>query len=288
MVAGCGAAWGGQRMELGQEEFIRVRTALLDAAEAELARPRGQIRFTGIETCDALLNDLEHTPQAFVFACLVDRQVPAERAWALPSLVLERSGSLAIEDLMGLDELEWVQVLRDPTPAHRFPEKMATVLHQATARIAKSYAGDAARIWSDGPSSARLVRRFLEFHGAGPKIATMAANILARDFRIDLKDRRFIDISADVQVVRVMSRLGLVRPGAGVSEVVYAARDLHPDYPGIFDLTMWRLGRDVCRPRDPRCRECPLQSVCGYPIGRSFSKMPPSSSRSSPSTRAAI
>ncbi len=255
-------------MELGQENFDRVRTALLDVAEAELARPRGQIRFTGIETYDALLNDLEHTPQAFVFACLVDRQVPAERAWALPSLVLERTGSLAVDDLLRLDETAWVRVLRDPTPAHRFPEKMATVLERATARIATSYAGDAAQIWSDSPSSARLVQRFLEFHGAGPKIATMAANILARDFRVDLQDLRYIDISADVQVVRVMTRLGLVRPGAGVSEVVYAARDLHPDYPGIFDLTMWQLGRDVCRPKGPLCSDCPLQPVCGFPDRR--------------------
>ena len=80
----------------------------------------------------------------------------------------------------------------------------------------------------------------------------MAANVPARDFRVDLEDRRCIDISAEIQVVRLMTRLGLVQSGAGVSEVVDVARDLHPDDPGIFDLSLWQLGRGVCRPRNPR------------------------------------
>ncbi len=249
-------------MDLPGQQLEEVRGALLGAGEAELARPRGQIPFTGIEAADALLNDLDRTPQAFVFACLVDRQVPAERAWAVPFRVLERTGGLAIAELLSLDEEDWVRVLREPTPAHRFPKKMGAVLHRATATIAENYGGDAVRIWSDCPPSARLVRRFLEFYGAGPKIATMAANILARDFRIELRDRRYIDISADVHVVRVMSRLGLVRAGAGVEEVVYAARELNPEYPGIFDLSVWELGRTVCRPRSPRCGECFLRPLC--------------------------
>lgn len=133
---------------------------------------------------------------------------------------------------------------------------MAVVLFRAVRRIEDRYGGDASRIWSDRPTSATLVRRFLEFHGGGPKIATMAANILVREFHITLADHRYIDISADVQVCRVMSRLGFVEPEASPEVVVYAARDLNPDFPGIFDLALWDIGRTVCHPRGPECARC--------------------------------
>ena len=42
-----------------------------------------------------------------------------------------------------------------------------------------------------------MVYRFLEFNGVGPKIASMAANILAREFKIPFADYFSIDISAE-------------------------------------------------------------------------------------------
>jgi hypothetical protein len=103
-------------------------------------------------------------------------------------------------ELVKLDEEAWKAVMHQPPPPHRLTDVMAVVLHRATQRLATHYQSDASRIWSDTPSSATLIRRFLEFYGAGPKIATMAANILARDFCVPIRDFRYIDISADVQV----------------------------------------------------------------------------------------
>ena len=138
----------------------------------------------------------------------------AEQASLVPHLVRQRLGSFEMADLAALNEADWLRALRDPKPAHRMPETMAVVLLRAVQRIGDRYGGDTVRIWSDAPSSATLVRRFLEFHRAGPKIATMAANILAREFHVRLGDYRYVDISADVQVRRVMARLGFVEEGA--------------------------------------------------------------------------
>ena len=44
--------------------------------------------------------------------------------------------------------------------------------------------------------------------------------------------------------------------GPGLEEVVRAARTLNPDFPGVFDLSLWRIGRTVCRPANPRCGNC--------------------------------
>jgi len=90
----------------------------------------------------------------------------------------------------------------------------------------------------------------------------MAANILACDFGVALADRHFIDISVDVQVKRVFSRLGFTGQGASNFEIVYAAREMNPDYPGVFDLPAWRIGRDWCRPGTPRCAQCVMREVC--------------------------
>ena len=210
------------------------------------------------------MNDLTAHPHAFVFGCLVDRQVRAERAWTLPAVLRARLGGFEFEQLTALTQDDWLEVMSTPTPAHRLPDTMATVLYRATQRIADHYEGNAARIWARTPSSATLVRRFLEFHGAGPKIATMATNILVRDFKVPLSDYRYVDLSADVQVRRVMARLGYVEEGCSTDVVIYAARELNPDFPGIFDLALWSIGRTVCRPTDPACGACELARWCSY------------------------
>jgi endonuclease III len=88
---------------------------------------------------------------------------------------------------------------------------MSSLFHAGIQRIANNYATNAARIWEDTPSSAEVVYRFLEFDGIGPKIATMATNILARDFKIELADHFSIDISADRQCVASFPALDYVR-----------------------------------------------------------------------------
>jgi endonuclease III len=139
---------------------------------------------------------------------------------------------------------------------------MSRNFYDAVQRIATEYEGDAARIWSDRPSSADLVYRFLQFRGAGPKIATMAANILARDFKVPLADYFSIDVSADVHVRRVFRRLGLVDKDAAIEEVIYRARGLHPQFPGLMDVPTWEIGREWCRPSSPLCGECYMNDLC--------------------------
>jgi len=245
-------------------DLEELRDLLVNEGQAALARPLEPVVFTTDTVGNVLLNDLVHHPHAFLFGCLVDRQVPAERAWTVPAVLRERLGTFEMGELVKLDGEAWKAVMRQPPPPHRLSDVMATVLHRATQRLASHYQSNASLIWSDTPSSATLVRRFLEFHGAGPKIATMAANILVRHFHVPLQDFRYIDISADVQVQRVMARLGFVEDGSSPEVVIYAARDLNSEYPGIFDVALWEIGRTVCRPTAPLCSECRLARYCSH------------------------
>ncbi|MGI8564592.1 MAG: hypothetical protein ACR2MZ_13780 [Candidatus Dormibacter sp.] len=76
-----------------------------------------------------------------------------------------------------------------------------------------------------------------------------------------MSDYKAIDSSADVQVCWVLGRLGLVSEDPGIEEVIRAARVLRPDFPGVFDLSLWRIGRTLCRPANPRCGECELNDL---------------------------
>jgi endonuclease III len=192
----------------------------------------------------------------------MDRQVKAERAWLIPHLISEKIGEFSIEKLNSLSEPEINKLMSEPKPLHRFIDQMSGYFHKAVQRIVQEYDGDAAKIWSGSPSSAEVVYRFLAFDGVGPKIGSMASNILARDFKIPFEDYFSIDISADVHVRRVFSRLGLCKENATVEQVIYKARALYPQFPGIMDWPCWEIGRNWCKSGSPECDECYMKEIC--------------------------
>jgi len=138
---------------------------------------------------------------------------------------------------------------------------MAFYLHSAIRTIDEQYEGDAARIWADRPSSADVILRFLGFRGVGPKIATMAVNILARQFKVPFSDHYCIDISADVHVKRVFHRLGLSAP-ALPSRDQYRARSMSPEFPGLLTLPAWQTRRECADPVTRSATSCYMADIC--------------------------
>ena len=239
-----------------------IRRALLKRGRHLFAKPFEPVRFSGNEEADALANDLAGTPHAFVLACIMDRQMKAEKAWMIPHEFRKKLGGFDISTLGGLSIDETKAIMRGPPPLHRFSERMSECFHAGVKRIIEVYKGDASRIWAGRPSSAKVVRRFLEFDGIGPKIGAMAANILAREMKVPMSDMYSIDISPDVHVRRVFARLGLIpRPG-DTELLVFRAREMNPTYPGIFDLPAFEIGRSWCRPKRPKCSDCYMHGDC--------------------------
>ena len=210
----------------------------------------------------ALVQDLDAQPHAFVLGCIADRQVPADRAWELPWRLGQRVGGFEIGRLRSLSPEEWWVALTDPTPLHRLHKTMAKSFRLAIESVCDRYDGDAARIWNDGCSSWTAVRRFRDFHGVGVKIANMAVNILARDFGVTLTDLSALEVAPDVHVQRVFGRLGLVEPDAHLEDVMYRARQLSPEWPGLLDWPVWQIGSTWCHAAVPECDACPMSSVC--------------------------
>lgn len=249
------------------EEAIRDR--LVEHGKKLFNAPRQPIQFTNVAESNALLNDLDTTPHAFVLACVMDRQIKAERAWLIPYRILEKLEGFSMEILHRLSREDVYRLMSQPVPLHRFVEKMSGHFHSAVELIYKRYEGNAACIWSESPSSAEVVYRFLEFDGVGPKIASMAANILAREFKIPFADYFSIDISADVHIRRVFARLSLCAVDATPEQVIYKAKALYPTFPGIMDFPCWEVGRNWCKARNPECKSCYMSDLCPTANGRS-------------------
>ena len=220
------------------------------------------IQFTKHDEADCLLNDLTNHPHAFVLASVMDRQIRAERAWLIPFRFMEKLGNFSMETLLKQSESDIRNLMSNPEPLHRFVDIMSGFFFKAIRRIEEQYGSDASRIWSGKPSSANVVYRFLEFDGVGPKIASMDANILAREFKVEFSDYFSIDVSADVHVRRVFWRLGLTPKEASVDQLIFRARGLHPEFPGLMDFPAWEIGRNWCRPKKRDCDECYMNDLC--------------------------
>lgn len=172
----------------------------------------------------------------------MDRQIRAERAWAIPYFVgetINRFDFAAYESF----SLKTLLQIFERNHLHRFNEKMAGIFFKGIERIRDKYEGNAGNIWSGKPRCALVIRRFLEFDGAGIKIATMATNLLFRQFRIEMVEPSSIDISPDIQAMKFFKDQGLLRRDAEISELIYLARELSPNYPGLLDLLAWEKGR---------------------------------------------
>jgi len=251
-----------------------IRDRLVEHGEALFRAPADLVRFTQDDAADRLLNDLVDHPHAFVLASVMDRQIKAERAWLIPYRFMEKLGSFSMKTLLEQSESDIQRLMSEPEALHRFVDIMSDCFFKAVRRIADQYESDASRIWQGRPSSATVVYRFLEFDGVGPKIATMDANILAREFKIDFADHYSIDISADVHVRRVFGRLGLTPQDATVDQLIFRARGLHPEFPGLMDFPAWEIGRNWCRPKKTECSGCYMNDLCPSANNGTANKVP--------------
>lgn len=256
---------GQKRFQKGRVKALRndwIAKKLVELGQDLFQAPKKFIETTKVPEADALLNDIENYPHFFVLACLMDRQLRAERAWLIPYKISLKIGSTSFNAFSQLSQEEIRDHMSRPESLHRFVEIMSKYLFLGIGRIRDQYQGDASKIWAGKPSSAELVYRFLEFEGVGPKIATMAANILARDYKVPLSDYFSIDISADVHIRRVFARLGICPEDASVEQVIFKARSLYPEFPGLMDLPCWEIGRQWCKPHKPECGSCHMNDIC--------------------------
>lgn len=66
----------------------------------------------------------------------------------------------------------------------------------------------------------------------------------------------------NIHVPRVLRRTGFVDSDANIDSIIYKARELCPEFPGMIDYSCWEIGRKWCRPTDPNCDACIIKNDC--------------------------
>ena len=86
----------------------KIRERLITKGKELLEAPGQTIPFTPDENANALIIDLTNTPHAFVIACIMDRQIKAERAWRIPHQLAKKLGTFEFTILhnLGLEKIQ--------------------------------------------------------------------------------------------------------------------------------------------------------------------------------------
>jgi len=77
----------------------------------------------------------------------------------------------------------------------------------------------------------------------------------------------------DTHIARVAKRLGFAPERAAPEKVFRRLQPLIPKGKHLSaHLNLIRLGRELCRARNPRCAECPLSGICSWEHKREFAE----------------
>jgi len=216
-------------------------------------------------------NDREEfirAPHCWFLGVVMDRGMPFEKAWKIPYEIAKREfgGNVEFSLFASLSRGDCQRIFDTPPYLHRYKNKMGECFYLAIRKIVEDYDSDVRKIWEGNKSAYEVIARLKEFKGVGDKISTMCCNILYRELGVKFSDLRAINISPDVHVQRVFYRLGLIWNIMGdPTDVMMAASRLNPEYPGVFDLLCWEIGKDrICVNdiRKCRCAECPINRFC--------------------------
>ena len=140
-----------------------------------------RLHFTGDDEADRLLVS---EPMALLIGFALDQQVPVQKAFSGPKVLLDRLGTIDPRRLAEIDDADLDAAAKGPPAIHRFPGAMAKRVRELATYIAATYEGDAARLWTDASDGRDLQQRIAALPGFGDmKVASLTA-VLAKQLGI--------------------------------------------------------------------------------------------------------
>jgi uncharacterized HhH-GPD family protein len=132
-----------------------------------------QLHYTDDEAANRLI---AKDPMALLIGFALDQQVPVQKAFSGPKVLLERLGTLDPRRLAAVDDATLEAAAKGPPALHRFPGAMAKRIHALATALVDDYDGDASRIWTDATDAHDLERRIGALPGfGGMKVRSLLA-----------------------------------------------------------------------------------------------------------------
>lgn len=205
---------------------------------------------------------LRQNPFAFLMAASIDRGARAEAVWEIPFHLNNKLGHLDPGALFKKDINKLEDILRSLDRKPRYPRQAAQTISSLSNLVTHQFNKNAEVIWKNRKPR-EVIQTFEQIWGVGPGIAHMTIRILLDEFGYDPgpEGRKQIDVKADIHVIRVFYRTGLIS-NKSADICIQAARQLHPEFPGLLDWPTWEIGRTWCHEHNPDCNGCPLSNVC--------------------------
>ncbi len=141
------------------------------------------IPWTGDEAADVLL---AVDANALLIGFVLDQQVPVQKAFSGPKVLLERLGHLDPARIAALDPAAFVAVCVERPAIHRFPANMAGRVQELCRVIADEYGGDGSEVWTEAADGADLYARIGALPGFGDMKINSLAMLLHRRYGVDL------------------------------------------------------------------------------------------------------
>lgn len=140
--------------------------------------------------------------------------------------------------MVTLSVAEILALIRDAT----FPENKAEQIHQISQQILNDFNGEL-------PADVKVLT---QFKGVGPKCAHLALGVACGQ----------PCISVDIHVHRVTNRWGYVETKTPEKTMKALEAKLPQAYWVEINQLLVPFGKHICQGRFPKCRRCPLASMC--------------------------
>ncbi len=93
-------------------------------------------------------------------------------------------------------------------------------------------------------------------------IGRKSANVIMREMKVPAEG-----IIADLHVIRVAPRIGIIQEAKDGNKVEKQLMEVLPKAIWCeIGMAISFLGRETCRPTNPKCSLCPIQNDCQYPL----------------------
>jgi uncharacterized HhH-GPD family protein len=132
-------------------------------------------------TADQVLSE---DPFALLVGMLLDQQYPMEHAFAGPSKILARFGTLDPARVAAADPVTFADLCATPPAIHRYGRSMAARVQALAGTVNDAYDGDAARIWTTAGDTAELISRLKALPGFGDQKARIFAALLGKQLGV--------------------------------------------------------------------------------------------------------